>query len=97
MFCSKCGAENADTAKFCRKCGAPLRQVKPPTQASVKPSAQAATGPPVSHTEPAATPITPVQPSPPARTSFTPPVFLLLAPRRFTAQPSYPMPRLTLR
>ncbi len=26
MFCTKCGVENADTSKFCRKCGAPLRQ-----------------------------------------------------------------------
>ena len=24
MFCSKCGAENADTAKFCKSCGAPI-------------------------------------------------------------------------
>jgi uncharacterized membrane protein len=28
MFCSKCGTENKDTSKFCRKCGAPLRKPK---------------------------------------------------------------------
>jgi len=24
VYCQKCGAENEDTAKFCKKCGAPL-------------------------------------------------------------------------
>ena len=24
MFCDRCGAENSDTAKFCRKCGEPI-------------------------------------------------------------------------
>jgi uncharacterized membrane protein len=30
MFCTKCGTENKDTSKFCRKCGAPLRKLKEP-------------------------------------------------------------------
>ena len=27
MYCRKCGAENADHAKFCGKCGAELVQI----------------------------------------------------------------------
>ncbi len=34
MFCSKCGAENPDDAKFCLKCGAALGVVTAPSQAS---------------------------------------------------------------
>lgn len=26
MFCSKCGAKNDDSAKFCEKCGEPLNK-----------------------------------------------------------------------
>jgi ribosomal protein L40E len=28
VYCQKCGAENADEADFCKKCGAPLAPVK---------------------------------------------------------------------
>lgn len=28
MFCSKCGAQNTDDAKFCHECGMPLRQIQ---------------------------------------------------------------------
>ena len=30
MFCSKCGAENPDSAQFCQKCGASLAAPPPP-------------------------------------------------------------------
>lgn len=30
MFCSKCGAQNDDAAKFCQKCGASLTVGAPP-------------------------------------------------------------------
>src|SRR5688572_13460821 len=30
MFCSNCGAQNADTAKFCEKCGTGLTATPPP-------------------------------------------------------------------
>ena len=33
MFCSNCGAPNADGASFCSKCGAPLGQATPAAQA----------------------------------------------------------------
>lgn len=29
MFCSKCGQQNNDDAKFCSKCGAPLENTQP--------------------------------------------------------------------
>lgn len=39
MFCSKCGAENADGAKFCAKCGTPLEGLtKVRTDAKSEPS-----------------------------------------------------------
>jgi uncharacterized membrane protein len=47
MFCTKCGAENKDTSKFCRKCGAPLRKLREPT-----PITPTQTKPVVSITEP---------------------------------------------
>jgi TM2 domain-containing membrane protein YozV len=30
MFCPNCGAQNADTAKFCEKCGTALTAAPPP-------------------------------------------------------------------
>ena len=44
MFCSKCGAENPDDAKFCSKCGAGLAVVPTPTQGAAKPEAESSTG-----------------------------------------------------
>jgi membrane protein YdbS with pleckstrin-like domain len=32
MYCDKCGADNADTAKFCRKCGLPIEEVEEKTR-----------------------------------------------------------------
>jgi TM2 domain-containing membrane protein YozV len=43
MYCSNCGAENADSAKFCQKCGSPLA-VAPQPQAAA--AAEAAAPPP---------------------------------------------------
>jgi uncharacterized membrane protein len=39
MFCSRCGAENPEGAKFCSKCGAELG-----TPVSAKPEAESSTG-----------------------------------------------------
>ncbi len=39
MFCSKCGAENPEGAKFCSKCGAGLG-----TSVAVSPEAESSTG-----------------------------------------------------
>ena len=39
MFCSKCGAENPEAAKFCSKCGAGLG-----TSVGVSPEAESSTG-----------------------------------------------------
>jgi hypothetical protein len=39
MFCSKCGAENPEGAKFCSKCGAGLG-----TSVGVSPEAESSTG-----------------------------------------------------
>jgi uncharacterized membrane protein len=44
MFCSKCGAENPDAAKFCSKCGAGLGVAATPTEGVAKPEAESSTG-----------------------------------------------------
>ena len=32
MYCDKCGADNSDTAKYCRKCGQPIEEVEESTR-----------------------------------------------------------------
>ena len=44
MFCSKCGTENPEGAKFCSKCGAGLGVVATPTEGAAKPEAESSTG-----------------------------------------------------
>ena len=46
MFCSKCGAENAEGAKFCPKCGAKLgaAETPAPTEGAGKPESESNTG-----------------------------------------------------
>jgi uncharacterized membrane protein len=44
MFCSKCGAENPEGAKFCSKCGAGLGAAAKPSEAVAKPEAESSTG-----------------------------------------------------
>lgn len=44
MFCSKCGAENPDGAKFCSKCGVTLGVPAKPSEGAVKPEAESSTG-----------------------------------------------------
>jgi uncharacterized membrane protein len=44
MFCSKCGTENPEGAKFCSKCGAGLGVVTTPTEGAAKPEAESSTG-----------------------------------------------------
>jgi len=44
MFCSKCGKENPEGAKFCSKCGAELGVAATPTEAAAKPEAESSTG-----------------------------------------------------
>jgi uncharacterized membrane protein len=46
MFCSKCGAENAEGAKFCPKCGAKLgaAETPAPTEDAGKPESESSTG-----------------------------------------------------
>ena len=44
MFCSKCGAENPEGAKFCSKCGAGLGVAATPTEGAAKPEAESSTG-----------------------------------------------------
>ena len=44
MFCSKCGTENPDGAKFCSKCGAGLGAAVKPTEGAAKPEAESSTG-----------------------------------------------------
>jgi TM2 domain-containing membrane protein YozV len=45
MFCSKCGAQNDDSARFCQKCGSPLAAPSPnpppPAQGPAPPQVQA--------------------------------------------------------
>ncbi len=35
MFCTKCGCENNDNARFCQKCGAGFEQVQPADKIAV--------------------------------------------------------------
>jgi len=44
MFCSQCGAENPEGAKFCSKCGAELGVAATPTEAAARPEAESSTG-----------------------------------------------------
>jgi len=44
MFCSKCGKENPEGAKFCSKCGAELGVAATPTEGAAKPEAESSTG-----------------------------------------------------
>jgi len=44
MFCSQCGAENPEGAKFCSKCGAELGAPAKPSEAVAKPEAESSTG-----------------------------------------------------
>ena len=44
MFCSKCGTENTDGAKFCSKCGAGLGVAPAATEGAAKPEAESSTG-----------------------------------------------------
>ena len=44
MFCSKCGTENPEGAKFCSKCGAGLGVAATPTEGGTKPETESSTG-----------------------------------------------------
>ncbi|MGQ9546114.1 MAG: zinc-ribbon domain-containing protein [Dehalococcoidia bacterium] len=44
MFCSRCGAENPEGAKFCFKCGAELEAAAKSSEAEAKPEAESSTG-----------------------------------------------------
>jgi len=44
MFCSKCGTENPEGAKFCSKCGAELGVATTSTEDAAKPEAESSTG-----------------------------------------------------
>ena len=44
MFCSHCGAENPDDAKFCSKCGNRLGAAVMPDEDAVKSEAESSTG-----------------------------------------------------
>ena len=44
MFCSHCGAENPDDAKFCSKCGNRIGVAATPTEGAPAPEAESSTG-----------------------------------------------------
>ena len=44
MFCSQCGAENPDDAKFCSKCGNRVGAAATPTEDAAKSEAESSTG-----------------------------------------------------
>jgi len=44
MFCSKCGTENPDEAKFCSECGNRLGAAATPTEDAAKSEAESSTG-----------------------------------------------------
>ena len=41
MFCTNCGNQVADNARFCSACGKPIAAAQPPAQAPVRPPVQA--------------------------------------------------------
>lgn len=68
MFCGECGTENAETRKFCKNCGKPLRSATPAP--GVQPPAV-----PVPAPQPVSAPVAPPPPvhSPPPPVSAPPP------------------------
>ena len=44
MFCSKCGTENPENAKFCSKCGAGMGAGATGTEDAIKPETESSTG-----------------------------------------------------
>ena len=44
MFCSRCGAENPEGAKFCSKCGAELGAIVKSPEGAAQPEAESSTG-----------------------------------------------------
>ena len=44
MFCSQCGAENPDDARFCSKCGNRVGAAATPTEDAAKSEAESSTG-----------------------------------------------------
>jgi len=44
MFCSKCGTENPEDAKFCSKCGAGMGAGATGTEDAIKPETESSTG-----------------------------------------------------
>jgi uncharacterized membrane protein len=44
MFCSQCGAENPDDARFCSKCGNRIGVAATPTEGAPEPEAESSTG-----------------------------------------------------
>ncbi|MFU8795724.1 MAG: zinc-ribbon domain-containing protein [Dehalococcoidia bacterium] len=44
MFCSKCGTENPDEAKFCSKCGEGFGATSKPSEVGARPEAESSTG-----------------------------------------------------
>lgn len=58
MFCGECGTENAETRKFCKNCGKPLRSARP------APEVQPAAAPAPAVPEPQPVPATVAPPRP---------------------------------
>lgn len=56
MYCANCGAQNADTSKFCMKCGQALPQSPAPSTTTYQPS------PPRAYHRPASAPANPMVP-----------------------------------
>lgn len=70
MFCGECGTENAETRKFCKNCGKPLRSARPAQ--GVQPAA--APVPPIVAPQPLSAPVAqPPQGSPPPQPLQSPP------------------------
>jgi hypothetical protein len=65
MFCGECGTENAETRKFCKNCGKPLRRLQPAQgvpAAAVPFPAQQPVYAPVTQPQPVSSPVIPPQP-----------------------------------
>ena len=83
MFCTNCGAKNADDAKFCTECGTPLFQpqqtVEAPQQTPAAPAAPEVPASPSVSAYGSWTPAAPSAPEPPKKKKSKAPLFIVLA------------------
>lgn len=97
MYCTNCGAPNADEAAFCTTCGSPLKSqgAEPPQQQAPAPPEPVAAQPPPVYAPPPQAPYPPPQPQaayppPQPQTPYPPPQQQAPYPPQAGYPPQYP-------